>query len=636
VKFSKDTRWHLSTQISAVLVVTCILVALTGDHFVRRLESEYLLTKLSEKHQQTAQLVANTSVVSILQSDFDELDAHLSAALSMDSTLLYGRVEDHDARIIGIAGEEQYDPHAPDYRLEISKLPDATFQHLTQSIEHDGEHIATLHMGWNTNEVVQQVERHVNKIRWILIAPLILLALFYLLSLRVFILAPVRKINDKLDAMAAGKRTKDITQHPLISKEFSFLAYIVNRLQALQDEEAVTRRSLAQSIKKAEAANVTKNEFLGVVSHELRTPINGVLGSLELLLKDKNLSAEQLEQIQVAHSSTDSLLAIISNILDFSNIEAGKLELKQLDFNLGQLVDEVGSMLSGSAKNKGLTLTTNNAPELPDTLKGDPMRVRQVLSNLILNAIKFSDQGTITLETELLGIKDKVATIKVLVRDMGIGISSDVQKDLFSSFVQADTSNTRRHGGTGLGLSISQKLVQAMGGVIEVESELGRGSVFSFTLPLSIVDQEKTKTPTATKPQDLPQLSGKLLLAEDNPVNKMVAMKMLKSFGLEATHASNGRVACELYRENEFDVVLMDIQMPEMDGHEATVCIRQCEAEQKRKQTPIIALTANVLSEDRARCFSSGMNDFLSKPIRMTDLHETLKRWLEADKPDIK
>jgi signal transduction histidine kinase/CheY-like chemotaxis protein len=636
VKFSKDTRWHLSTQISAVLVVTCILVALTGDHFVRRLESEYLLTKLSEKHQQTAQLVANTSVVSILQSDFDELDAHLSAALSMDSTLLYGRVEDHDARIIGIAGEEQYDPHAPDYRLEISKLPDATFQHLTQSIEHDGEHIATLHMGWNTNEVVQQVERHVNKIRWILIAPLILLALFYLLSLRIFILTPVRKINDKLDAMAAGKRTKDITQHPLISKEFSFLAYIVNRLQALQDEEAVTRRSLAQSIKKAEAANVTKNEFLGVVSHELRTPINGVLGSLELLLKDKNLSAEQLEQIQVAHSSTDSLLAIISNILDFSNIEAGKLELKQLDFNLGQLVDEVGSMLSGSAKNKGLTLTTNNAPELPDTLKGDPMRVRQVLSNLILNAIKFSDQGTITLETELLGIKDKVATIKVLVRDMGIGISSDVQKDLFSSFVQADTSNTRRHGGTGLGLSISQKLVQAMGGVIEVESELGRGSVFSFTLPLSIVDQEKTKTPTATKPQDLPQLSGKLLLAEDNPVNKMVAMKMLKSFGLEATHASNGRVACELYRENEFDVVLMDIQMPEMDGHEATVCIRQCEAEQKRKQTPVIALTANVLSEDRARCFSSGMNDFLSKPIRMTDLHETLKRWLEADKPDIK
>lgn len=636
MKFSKDTRWHLSAQISAVLVITCILVALTGDHFVRRLESDYLLTKLSEKNQQTAQLIASTSILPILQSDFDELDAHLSAALSMDSTLLYGRVEDHESRIIGIAGEEQYDPHAPDYRLEISKMPDAMFQHLTQNIEHDGKHIATLHMGWNTNEVVQQVERHVNKIRWILIAPLILLALFYLLSLRIFILTPVRKINDKLDAMAAGKRTKDITQHPLISKEFSFLAYIVNRLQALQDEEAVTRRSLAQSIKKAEAANVTKNEFLGVVSHELRTPINGVLGSLELLLKDKNLSVEQLEQIQVAHSSTDSLLAIISNILDFSNIEAGKLELKQLDFNLGQLVDEVGSMLSGSAKNKGLTLTTNNAPELPDTLKGDPMRVRQVLSNLILNAIKFSDQGTITLETELLGIKDKVATIKVLVRDMGIGISSDVQKDLFSSFVQADTSSTRRHGGTGLGLSISQKLVQAMGGVIEVESELGRGSVFSFTLPLPIVDQEKTKMPTATKPQDLPQLSGKLLLAEDNPVNKMVAMKMLKSFGLEATHASNGRVACELYRENEFDVVLMDIQMPEMDGHEATVCIRQCEAEQKRKQTPVIALTANVLSEDRARCFSSGMNDFLSKPIRMTDLHETLKRWLEADKPDIK
>lgn len=633
MKFSKDTRWHLSTQFTAVLVVTCVLVAMTGDHFMRRLESDYLLTKLREKHQQTAQLIANTSVLTILQSDYDELDAHLSAAISADSSLLYGRVEDQSARTIGIAGQQQYDLQTADYHLAISKLPDTTLQHLTQEINHDGKQIATLHMGWDTNDVIQQVGHHVNKIRWILIAPLILLALFYLLSLRLLILAPLRKINDKLDAMAVGRRTPEVTQHPLISKEFSFLAYIVNRLQVLQDEEAVTRKTLAKSIREAEAANVTKNEFLGVVSHELRTPINGVLGSLELLLKDNQLNTEQLAQIQVAHSSTDSLLAIISNILDFSNIEAGKLELKQLDFNLGQLVDEVGSMLSGSAKNKGLTLISTNSPKLPSTLKGDPMRVRQVLSNLILNAIKFSDHGTITLETQLLGINDKIASIRVSVRDTGIGIASDVQKDLFSSFVQADTSNTRRHGGTGLGLSISQKLVQAMGGIIEVESELGRGSLFSFTLPMPIVDQQQAQIP-ATKPQDLSPLKGKLLLAEDNPVNKMVAMKMLKSFGLQVTHASNGRVACELYRENDFDVILMDIQMPEMDGHAATVCIRQCEAEQQRTQTPVIALTANVLSEDRARCFSSGMNDFLSKPIRMTELHETLKRWLEANKQD--
>lgn len=323
MKFSKDTRWHLSTQFTAALVITCIFVAMTGDHFVRRLESEYLLTELREKHQQTAQLIANTSVLTILQSDYNELDAHLSAAISADSSLLYGRVEDQSARTIGIAGQQQYDPQTADYRLAMSKLPDTTLQHLTQEINHDGKQIATLHMGWDTNNVIQQVERHVNKIRWLLLAPLILLALFYLLSLRVLILAPLRKINDKLDAMAAARRTPEITQHPLISKEFSFLAYIVNRLQALQDEEAVTRKTLAKSIKEAQAANVTKNEFLGVVSHELRTPINGVLGSLELLLKDKQLNAEQLAQIQVAHASTDSLLAIISNILDFSNIEAG-------------------------------------------------------------------------------------------------------------------------------------------------------------------------------------------------------------------------------------------------------------------------------------------------------------------------
>ena len=630
MKFSKDTRWHLSAQISAVLVVTCILVALIGDNVLRTLESGYLLGKLNEKNQQTAQLIASTSVLPILQSDFDALDTHLAAMINVDPSLLYGSVEDTNAKMIGFAGQQQYNPYAPEYNVDSGQFPGTRLQHLAVPVIHENEPIAVLYMGWNTSEVITRVENHVNRVRWVLIAPLVLLALAYLLSLRLLVLTPIRKINDKLSAMSRGKRTKDITQHPLISKELSYLAFIVNRLQTLQDEEAITRRSLDASIKKAEAANITKNEFLGVISHELRTPINGVLGLLELLLKDRQLSKEQMEQIQVAHSSTDSLLAIINNILDFSTIEAGKLELRKLDFNLGQLINEVGSMLSGSAKNKGLILTIKNSPALPDTLQGDPMRVRQVLSNLTLNAIKFSDQGTITLETELLGINKQVATIKISVHDMGIGIAKDVQKDLFLSFVQADTSNTRRHGGTGLGLSISQKLVQAMGGTIQVESELGRGSVFSFTLPMPIVSQDKTVSPSSTATTELSKLSGKLLLAEDNPVNKMVAMKMLKSFGLDVTHAANGKIACERYRTDQYDVVLMDIQMPEMDGHEATVCIRQCEVDQGRAQTPIIALTANVLSEDRARCFSSGMNDFLSKPIRMSDLHETLKRWLEA------
>lgn len=634
MKLSKDSRWPLSAQISAVLVITCVLAALIGDSLIHKQESEYLLTKLSEKNLQTAQLIAQTSEISILKSDFAELDAHLDAVLTVDPSMLYGRIEDLSAKTIGLAGQQRYNPHAPEYDLASSEYPGTTLQHLIVPIAHENERIASLYIGWNTNDVLNQVTYHVNLMRWIIIGPLIVLVLVYLMSLRFFVLSPVSKINNKLNAMAMGKHTENIQQNPFISTEFSFLTFIVNRLQALQQQQVDTQRSLTASIQKAEAANITKNEFLGVVSHELRTPINGVLGLLELLLKDKQLTPEQLEHIQIAHASTDSLLAIINNILDFSNIEAGKLEMKQLEFNLGQLINEVGSMLSGSVKNKGLSLTIKNAQTLPETLLGDPMRIRQVLSNMILNAIKFSDKGTITLDTSLLELSDKIATVKVSVQDMGIGIAKDVQKDLFSSFVQADTSNTRRHGGTGLGLSISQKLVHAMGGTIQVESELGQGSVFSFTMPLPIIDQKTKTTPKQSLTENLSPLKGRLLLAEDNPVNKMVAMKMLRSFGLDVTHASNGKIACGLYRENIFDVVLMDIQMPEMDGHEATVCIRQCETELKRAAVPIIALTANVLSEDRARCFSSGMNDFLSKPIRMAELHKTLEYWLSSERVD--
>jgi len=615
---NKNNRWRLSTQLSVVFGATCLVAVILADIWIRHFETDYLLTNFEEKNKQTALLLSHTIVTPLLQNDLAELDEHITAMLNVDDTLLQVRVLNPAGTLLSSSNHKQKVPLAPDH---------PSIQHIRLPVNADEQHIANIEIAWDSTFLHQNISHHVNLMRGMVLFTLGLLSLVLLNSLTRLVVFPVNKINHKLQALTKGSSTEQIHPNRLLSKELHFLSHVSNQLDDLQQQQLEAQKSLAIAKDKAEAANTTKNEFLGVVSHELRTPINGVLGLLELLMKDKTLSDEQANHINIAHASTDSLLAIVSNILDFSTIEAGKMEVKSLELNLRQLVNEVSSMFTSSAINKGLSLSSHNDPELPESLMGDPMRIRQVLSNLILNGIKFTDQGSITVTTSLVEQNQDTAMVRISVTDTGIGIDKQQQDSLFSSFYQADTSATRRHGGAGLGLAITHKLVSAMQGKVTLDSQLGQGSTFCFTLPLKIMRTPQI-TPT-TQTDDLPLLHGKLLLAEDNPVNKLVAMKMLRSFGLKVVHAKHGQEAVELFCQEHFDAVLMDIQMPEMDGYQATTCIRKWETEEHREHTPIIALTANVLSEDRARCFTVGMDDFLAKPIKIKTLHHTLQEWLQ-------
>jgi signal transduction histidine kinase len=426
-------------------------------------------------------------------------------------------------------------------------------------------------------------------------------------------------------------------------------------MQALRESQrhlVETNSTLLELNRKLEQATRAKSEFLAMMSHEVRTPLNGVLGFSDLLL-ESDLTPDQRAQVETISASGRALLTVLNDILDFSKIEAGRLELEAAAFDLGRCARGICELFQARAKEHGVTISLVIDPSLPQRIVSDEVRLQQVLGNLVSNAVKFTRDGSITVAVQPGNAEELAAhrehaeesaqpgerLLRVSVRDTGPGVPPDKRGMLFRSFSQLSPSQARTHGGTGLGLAICRKLSQLMGGEIWFQEPEGAGSEFVFTIRVEATPDEP---PAADSPLPMPEdadvdreklARARVLVAEDNKVNAMLILTLLRKHGIHAQHVANGALACDAVRENAPALVFMDLQMPEMDGLEATRVIREQEAAEGRRPCYIVALTAEAMSGDREKCHRAGMDDYLAKPIRPAELQAALQRFTTQYEP---
>jgi len=444
-------------------------------------------------------------------------------------------------------------------------------------------------------------------------------------------------MNEKVHSLRVERERRARKEAERLLESKSRELYLANRelatlAETLEGQVAERTRELARARDEALAASSAKSRFLAVMSHEIRSPLNGVIGALGLL-RDTQLDEEQRRYVEISRASASSLLAIVNDILDFSKIEANKLGLEPTSFDARELVAGVTDSFAVRCREKSIDLVTEIDERVPAQLVGDGARVRQVLINLVDNALKFTDKGEIRVMISPYGSGSgsEEAWLLFKVKDSGVGISDQTQAHLFEEFWSWAPDVPGRIAGTGLGLAISNRLVAMMGGEMNVESALGEGSTFWFRLPFATAGVERPEESSA-EPVDAPQrLSGRVLLAEDNTANQMIAEAMLTRSGLSVDAVGNGLEALEAIRARSYQVVLMDIDMPEMDGLEATRRIRALGG--TRARTPIVAMTAHAMRGDREKFLAEGVDDYIVKPISRDGLIRCVARWIGNDIP---
>lgn len=627
--------WDINTRTQIISLGPALLLTLLLISFFTFVRIQDLRQELNHTGQLIANQLAPATEYGVISGNNDVLESLLKATLATPN-VRFLEVQDSTNRVL-VYVEQPSETHNRSHQVEVFQAPvrlqrialnNDFFQNSRTAPTKPGEdYLGRVIVGLSNDAFNQRQQEILFKAG--------ILALFALLF--TFLLArrlasslsqPIHDIGNAVKAIQKGDYK---TPLPIVDDtELGALSQHINNLaQGLEQASREQHQAMAQLIQtreEAEKANNAKSDFLAMMSHELRTPMNGVLGMLQLL-ETTAMTEEQIEYAALASESTEHLLKVINDILDFSRIERSELELEHIAFNLADLITSCAQSFQHSAVQRGLDLQL----QIPEDMRalqvqGDPTRIRQILVNLVGNALKFTERGRVTIEPQWQSLDHELLWFTCTVRDSGIGIPAESLELMFNAFQQADSTISRRYGGTGLGLPIARTLAERMGGTLRAQSEEGVGSVFTLEIPLALYKQS---LPVLTPRVHTGNGHGEgrnVLLVEDNPVNRTVIEAMLRSLGFTVSVVTDGAQAVRSAESLIFEAILMDCRLPVIDGYEATRQIRQLPG---CADVPIIALTANALQGDREACLSAGMNDYLAKPFKRTDLQQILQRWVQ-------